>query len=138
MELSKVKFMVDEKNRVVTATIRDISSDAIKTFNKKFLIHAGNDFNLSINSDKYQKFMMPDYLKVVVHCHPDDTFDEKIGKRIASDRLIDKYHSSLNKHMLNIADAVYKCLYGDNGYFNSASSPYSDSCYFVDATDEVE
>ena len=82
MELSKVKFMVDEKNRVVTATIRDISSDAIKTFNKKFVIHAGNDFNLSIDSDKYQKFMMPDYLKVVVHCHPDDTFDEKIGKRI--------------------------------------------------------
>ena len=118
MNINKVKFLVDENNRVVVATIKHIRHDAIHEFNNKFLIHAGSDFYFDIGSDKCQKFLMPYSLKAIAHCHPDDTFDVEKGKKIALDRLIDKYHDSLDRHVLNIASAFDKALCHVDEYFD--------------------
>ena len=102
MNNNRVIFKVFPEHRIIKAEINDCMFDAINEFNRKFLAHSTSSLALSTFYCKGEKFLMPNTYSVVVRCHPDDEFDEEKGKRLALDRLADKYTKSLNKHLDNI------------------------------------
>lgn len=110
MNNNRVIFKVFPEHRVIKAEISDCMFDAINEFNHKFLAHSTSSLALSTFYCRGEKFIMPDTFSVVVRCHPDDEFDEEKGKRLALDRLADKYTKSLNKHLDNILNSLYKSL----------------------------
>lgn len=118
MKLENVEFKVIPEHRIVVAQISGIRYDAIETFNYKFLPHAASGFLVnSYFCHGDQRFYMPYSLKAVARCHPDDVFDVEKGKKIALDKLIDKYHISLDKHLMNIRKAMNRCLDNMDIYF---------------------
>ena len=110
MNNNRVIFKVFPEHRVIKAEINDCMFDAINEFNRKFLAHSTSSLALSTFYCKGEKFLMPNTYSVVVRCHPDDEFDEEKGKRLALDRLADKYTKSLNKHLDNILISLDKSL----------------------------
>ena len=110
MNNNKVIFKVFPEHRVIKAEINDCMFDAIHEFNRKFLAHSTSSLALSTFYCRGEKFIMPDTFSVVVRCHPDDEFDEEKGKRLALDRLADKYTKSLNKPLDNILISLDKSL----------------------------
>lgn len=110
MNNNRVIFKVFPEHRIIKAEIDDCMFDAINEFNRKFLAHSTSSLALSTFYCKGEKFLMPNTYSVVVRCHPDDEFDEEKGKRLALDRLADKYTKSLNKHLDNILISLDKSL----------------------------
>ena len=110
MNNNRVIFKVFPEHRVIKAEINDCMFDAINEFNRKFLAHSTSSLALSTFFCRGEKFLMPNTYSVVVRCHPDDEFDEEKGKRLALDRLADKYTNSLNKHLDNILISLDKSL----------------------------
>lgn len=110
MNNNKVIFKVFPEHRIIKAEINDCMFDAINEFNRKFLAHSTSSLALSTFYCRGEKFLMPNTYSVVVRCHPDDEFDEEKGKRLALDRLADKYTKSLNKHLDNILISLDKSL----------------------------
>ena len=110
MNNNRVIFKVIPEHRIVKAEINDCEFDAISEFNRKFLAHSTSSLTLAPANYYDEKFMMPNTYSVVVRCHPDDEFDEEKGKRLALDRLADKYTKSLNKHLDNILISLDKSL----------------------------
>lgn len=110
MNNNRVIFKVFPEHRIVKAEINDCMFDAINEFNRKFLAHSTSSLALSTFYCRGEKFLMPNTYSVVVRCHPDDEFDEEKGKRLALDRLADKYTKSLNKHLDNILISLDKSL----------------------------
>ena len=110
MNNNRVIFKVFPEHRVIKAEINDCMFDAINEFNRKFLAHSTSSLALSTFYCRGEKFLMPNTYSVVVRCHPDDEFDEEKGKRLALDRLADKYTKSLNKHLDNILISLDKSL----------------------------
>lgn len=110
MNNNRVIFKVIPEHRIVKAEINDCEFDAISKFNRKFLAHSTSSLTLTPANCYDEKFMMQNTYSVVVRCHPDDEFDEEKGKRLALDRLADKYTKSLNKHLDNILISLDKSL----------------------------
>ena len=110
MNNNRVIFKVIPEHRIVKAEINDCEFDAISEFNRKFLAHSTSSLALSTFYCRDEKFLMPNTFSVVVRCHPVDKFDEEKGKRLALDRLADKYTKSLNKHLDNILISLDKSL----------------------------
>ena len=114
MNNNRVIFKVFPEHRIIKAEINDCMFDAINEFNRKFLAHSTSSLALSAchrrNQKFNEKFIMPDTFSVVVKCHPVDKFDEEKGKRLALNRLADKYTKSLNKHLENILNAIDESL----------------------------
>ena len=110
MNNNRVIFEVIPEHRIVKAEINDCEFDAISKFNRKFLAHSTSSLTLTPANCYDEKFMMQNTYSVVVRCHPDDEFDEEKGKRLALDRLADKYTKSLNKHLDNILISLDKSL----------------------------
>lgn len=111
MNNNRVIFKVMPAHRIVKAEINDCEFDAIREFNRKFLAHSTSSLTLAPVNSYDEKFIMPNTFSVVVRCHPDDEFDEEVGKRLALNRLADKYTKSLNKHLENILNAIDESLY---------------------------
>ena len=111
MNNNRVIFKVFPEHRIIKAEINDCEFDAIYEFNRKFLAHSTPSLSLSACHRRNEKFIMPNTFSVVVRCHPDDKFDEEKGKRLALNRLADKYTKSLNKHLENILNAIDESLY---------------------------
>ena len=111
MNNNRVIFKVFPEHRIIKAEINDCMFDAINEFNHKFLAHSTSSLALSTFYCRGEKFIMPNTFSVVVRCHPDDEFDEEEGKRLALNRLADKYTKSLNKHLENILNAIDESLY---------------------------
>lgn len=108
MDLNKVEYKVMPEHRVVIATIRNITYDPEHIFNDKFMPHASSKMYMNLIYN--QKFCMPDALKAVARCHPEDEFDAEKGKAIALNKLVEKYNESLDRHLYHIATSMRKCL----------------------------
>ena len=80
-----VSYSVNEEKRIVGAVIRDCRHDVIDRIYDEYGIYP------TCNKKSYTRWTMPDMLKSVATCHPDDVFDVEEGKRIASKRLRKKY-----------------------------------------------
>ena len=119
MNNNRVIFKVFPEHRVIKAEINDCEFDAIYEFNRKFLSHSTSSLALSTFYCRDEKFIMPNTFSVVVKCHPVDKFDEEKGKRLALNRLADKYTKSLNKHLENILNAIDESLYELANYLSN-------------------
>ena len=119
MNNNRVIFKVFPEHRVIKAEINDCEFDAIYEFNRRFLAHSTPSLTLSACHRRNEKFIMPNTFSVVVRCHPDDKFDEEKGKRLALNRLADKYTKSLNKHLENILNAIDESLYELANYLSN-------------------
>jgi hypothetical protein len=108
MKHDNVEFKVIEDKRIVIATIRGISNDPIEVFNKKFMAHATSD--MFMDAWHNQKFMMPNSMKAVARCIPDDEFSVEKGKQIALKKLSEKYNNSMDRHIKHMSVAFHKCL----------------------------
>lgn len=109
MKTECVEYKVIKDKRIVVASIKGISNDAIHVFNDKFLAHATSDLNIEAFWPN-QKFFMPYSMKAVARCIPDDEFSVEKGKQIALKKLSEKYNASLDRHLMHISKAMKKCL----------------------------
>ena len=118
MENSRVEYKVIPEQRIVIAKINNIEDDAINFFNKKFLANITSSIHVTNNWYKDdEKFIMPRSLKCVARCHPDDVFDEEVGKRIALKKLSEKYNRCLDKHLAHFLVSFDKTLKIMDKYF---------------------
>lgn len=96
-----VEFIVRPEDRAVVAQIRMCSSDVLKTFESK----SGITTDLFFGREAY-KFAMQTYMKSVAKCHPDDEFNEEVGKKLAYKKLRQKYwrkyHAKMGKFVSHL------------------------------------
>lgn len=78
----KVEFVVSEENRVVVAMIHDTRFDA-----SRFIENVRRDIEFYVIKDA----LMQKSMKSVAKCMPEDKFDVDFGKRIAYEKLKNKY-----------------------------------------------
>lgn len=107
MQKDRVKFFVDRENKVVVATIIGCRYDAIDKINS--LISNVSSYEYL---DVYfkSKLLMNDTYKAVAKCDDEDEFDEEIGKKIAMDKLTERYHKSLNNRIVKFIEMFDKVL----------------------------
>lgn len=100
----EVEFYVNEENRIVTATIKYCANDVL------YILHKASDVNFCCFWDMPKQFVkakLPATLKSVAKCHPNDTFDPEIGKRIARKKLEAKYWEKIHKRMGILSEVFY-------------------------------
>ena len=119
MDNTRVEYKVIPEKRIVIANIYGTEHDAIDIFNGKFF--ANTTSALSIVREYWNhdngRFTMPRSFKAVARCHPEDVFDEEKGKKIALNKLSEKYNRSLDKHLANIMLVLDRTLKTMDHYF---------------------
>jgi len=85
-----VKFIVKEEERKVICILDKTTYDALRIIN-----HMSNIYMANFNKDR----MMPDKFVGIATCAPEDTWDEKIGKAVAFNKVCEKYYKSLFKRL---------------------------------------
>lgn len=97
---NEVSFYCNEENRIVAASIKWCDWDVSNYIKKSF----GLSFDLCDSAKRHvDVFEMPRVIKCVAHCHPDDVFDEELGKQIAYKKLRKKYWNKYAKRMFNMS-----------------------------------
>lgn len=89
----EIDYHVDEKNKVVVATAY-FQNEIERIFEKKTGISTNE-----LCFDLYTKFVRKytaRFTRVTARCHPDDTFDVEVGKKICRQKLKDKFYKQLN------------------------------------------
>lgn len=94
-----IKYTVDEKSRTVTATISGCKDDVLNRVGR---------VNAAVKSDKgvIKAASIQDSFSAVAKCHPSDTFDENVGKQLAKQRLLNKYHEACARACNRIEEEV--------------------------------
>ena len=88
-----IQYRVDEKNRVVVATA-NFEDEIERLFEKKVgvpICEFYGNLYFNINKKCFRRFT-----RVIARCHPDDTFDVEVGKKICRQKLKDKFYKQLN------------------------------------------
>ena len=119
MDTNRVQYKVIKEHGIVVAEIDCTKWDAIEEFNNRFLAHSTDSLKIDIAKWNDEHFVMPKAFKAVAKCHEDDVFDENIGKRIALNKLIDKYERSKNNKLAHIMIAFDKTLKAMDKYFET-------------------
>ena len=94
-----IKYFVNEEKRQVIGFLADTQWDA---YNKISKMIRDTDFCVAPK----EKYMMPSEFKAVVQCDPNDEFSVEEGKRIAKERILDRYYSALDKRVGKFFDAA--------------------------------
>ena len=94
-----IKYFVNEEKRQVIGVLSNCQWDAIRKIDKMI---ADTEFCFC-PSDKY---MMPKEFRAVVQCDERDEFDPEVGKRIAKERILDRYYPALDKRVNKWLEAV--------------------------------
>lgn len=82
-----IKYSVNSEDNVTTATITKCSEDVLKKLE--------NIFGYKITDKRMVKAaLISEEFSGKSKCHPEDTFDENIGKDIARKRMMEKYHQA--------------------------------------------
>ena len=100
----EVEFYVNKENRIVTATIKYCANDVL------YILQKASDVNFQCFWDMPKQFVkaqLPATLKSVAKCHPKDTFDPEVGKRIARKKLEAKYWEKIHKRMGILSEVFY-------------------------------
>lgn len=86
---TKITYNIDKENRIITASMDECTFDVYVNLTKMNLDFCllRNLFNLFPN----EIFMKYSY-KGVAKCHPEDKWDEEMGKELARARLLKKYY----------------------------------------------
>ena len=115
MDSRRVQYTVIKDKGIVRASIDCCCYDAIIEFNKRFMEHSTSSLGLDLCGID-SRFMMPCSFSVVAKLHPEDEWNEEEGKRIALRKLATKYNHSLDKHLLNMYNAMMKSMDKMYGY----------------------
>ena len=88
-----IKYTVDKEKGIVTAEIDGCENDVLRLLEK-----ACKTKFIGINQkDEIEKAaQISGSFKGVAKCHPDDLFDEELGKNIAKSRMLNKYLSKFD------------------------------------------
>ncbi len=100
-----VKIHVNEKQKVVVAVLEDCRLDAYNQLERSIPFDYFPD---SLLSDETSD--MPETIKAVARCHPDDKFDVEVGKKIAVDKVMVKYTNSYNKALTRVQTKIGKLV----------------------------
>lgn len=109
MDNKRVKYVVVKDKGIVRAVISDCEYDAIYAFNKKFMLPSTHSLGMIINCDN-EKFTMPYQFSAVARLHPEDEWNEEVGKDIALKKLSEKYNKSLDRHLSNMFDTLISVM----------------------------
>lgn len=94
-----IKYFVNEEKRQVIGLLENTRWDA---YNKISKMIRDTDFCVA-PSDKY---MMPAEFKAIVQCDPTDEFSVEEGKKIAKQRILDRYYPALHKRVDKFREAA--------------------------------
>ena len=94
-----IKYFVNEEKRQVIGLLENTRWDAMNKISKMI---RDTDFCVVPN----EKYMMPSEFRVTVTCDKRDKFDIEIGKKIAKQRLLKNYYTSLDKRVSKLYDAA--------------------------------
>lgn len=94
-----IKYFINEEKKQVIGLLENTRWDA---YNKACKTVRGTDFCVVPN----EKLMMPDKFRVVVQCDEVDEFDPEVGKKLAKERILKNYYTSLDKRVSKFYDAV--------------------------------
>ena len=94
-----IKYFVNEDKRQVIGVLSNCRWDAIHKI-EKMVADTGFCFCPS------EKYMMPSEFRAVVQCDERDEFDVEVGKRIAKERILDRYYPALDKRVNKFFDAA--------------------------------
>lgn len=81
-----IKYFVNEEKKYVIAKLENTREDAYKFLFEHFPLIVYNDVC------GYPEFYMRNSYSVTVKCDSEDTFNVEEGKRIAKERLLNKYY----------------------------------------------
>lgn len=109
MNNNRVNYIVIKDKGIVRATITECEYDAFAEFNVKFMFPSSGYLTL-LPCDAHDKFIMPYQFTAVAKLHPEDEWDEEVGKKIALKKLTEKYNQSLDKHMANMYDVLSRVM----------------------------
>lgn len=102
-----IRYMVDETKGIVMATLNNCKYNAIDTANNWTGCRRIDRRNVETRINENKKYLIPNKFIGVAQCSPEDEWNEEVGKQIARDRLLNKYHNSLNKALKKInADII--------------------------------
>lgn len=87
-----IKYFVNEEKRQVIGVLENTRYDAINKIEKMM----GDTEFCFCGGEKY---LMPDSYRAVVQCDERDEFDPEVGKRIAKERILDRYYPALDKRV---------------------------------------
>ena len=128
MDHSRVKYVVDEANRVVVAEIEGVDLDAQAKLNNKIIPVVSSKLKVhSISKGSWDpwgdsvtdEFIMPYKLRAVARCHPEDTWDIEKGKQIALKKLDEKYEAAINKRINNFANVLSSAVLAIDEYLEN-------------------
>ena len=98
-----IRYIVNENDRIVIAIIDNCMRDAIKAANAWTGSDCWNSRNrIDVHVDYDKKYLIPDKFTGIARCSIEDEWNEDIGKKIARERVLNKYHKSLNKAIRKI------------------------------------
>ena len=117
MDKTRVKYIVDEKNRIVVAEIEGCRHDAIDELNNRFIPNATSGINVMWDYGN-PKFLMKNKYRAVAKCYEEDTWDAEFGKRVACAKLTDVYHRSMNKRLQLFVTKFSRIIEEVSGYLS--------------------
>jgi hypothetical protein len=106
MNNRRVKHIINEKNGIVAAEIKECMFDAENMMNDRFIPSVTSSF--MVNSKFNGKYSMNPKYRAVARLHPEDNWDESRGKVIATNKLTEVYHDSMNKRLAKYAEDFRK------------------------------
>lgn len=102
-----IRYIVNEKDRIVVAIIDNCKRDAVMAANAWTGSDIWNCTNrVQVDVRYSNKYLIPDKFNGIAHCSVDDEWNEETGKKIARDRVLNKYHKSLNKAIRKINNDI--------------------------------
>lgn len=107
MDNKRVNFVVNEKNGIVAAEINGCAWDVEAMMNDRFIPCVTSDFTVS-NKYACGKYGMNFKYRAVARLHPEDEWDEHRGKVVATNKLTEAYHDSMNKRLAKYAEDFRK------------------------------
>lgn len=94
-----IKYFINEEKQQVIGLLEDTQWDA---YNKIAKMIRDTDFCVAAN----EKYMMPTEFRAVVQCDPADEFSVEEGMRIAKERILNRYYTSLDKRVDKFLEAA--------------------------------
>ncbi len=105
-----IKYNVIENQGKVIARLDNCANDVVNLISKKT--------GITMECDELQ---LNNSYKGIAKCHPEDVFDIEEGKRIAKERVIEKYNRAFNKALCIATDITYSAYQDvseiENKYF---------------------
>ena len=102
-----IRYIVNEEDRVVVAILSNCRYDAVHAANVWTGYHTWDNRNrIDVGVSRDNKYLIPDKFTGIAKCSNEDIWDEETGKKIARDRVLNKYHKSLNKAIRKINDDI--------------------------------